>query len=47
VINCLHRSVGIVDCRREGLAADVDLLPDAEGDVLLDSAFKANPDIGV
>jgi hypothetical protein len=45
-IKCLDRCVGIVDRWRQSLAADVDLLPDAECDVLLDGALEANPDIG-
>ena len=46
MVDGLHRGVGIVDRRRKGLASDVDLLPDAESDVLLDGALEANPDIG-
>jgi hypothetical protein len=47
MINRLYRGVGIVDGRRESLTADVNLLPDAERDVLFDGPFEANPDIGV
>ena len=47
VVNCLHRGVGIVDRRRQSLAADVDLLPDAKRDVLFDGALEANPNISV
>jgi hypothetical protein len=47
MINRLYRGVGIVDGRRGSLTADVNLLPDAERDVLFDGPFEANPDIGV
>ena len=47
VIDCLYGGIRIVDCWRKRLAANVDLLPNAEPDVLFDGAFKPNPDVGV
>src|SRR5687767_5188952 len=43
VVYRLHCGVRIVDCRRQGLESDVDLLSDTERDVLLQWSLKTDP----